>query len=76
MQVLKVLREKTDFVKAEVAKKKWKVDVDASLEADVKHREAISEYEQLSTEQKRASDEVPLLDKSWAAFTTNVAALK
>ncbi|MDR2721234.1 MAG: serine--tRNA ligase [Puniceicoccales bacterium] len=73
---LKFLRENVAFVKAGIAKKKFKVDIDSFLAVDAKRREAISECEQLRAEQKRTSDKIVHLDKSSAEFAAAVAALK
>jgi seryl-tRNA synthetase len=73
---LKFLRENIDFVRAGVAKKKFKADIDGFLEVDAKRRRAIAEYEQLRAEQKQANDKIASMDKSSAEFESNVAALK
>ncbi|MDR1255823.1 MAG: serine--tRNA ligase [Puniceicoccales bacterium] len=73
---LKFLRENVDSVKAGVAKKKFKVDIDVFLALDGKRRQAISDYERLRAEQKQASDKVAALDKSSAEFAENIKALK
>ncbi|MDR3274205.1 MAG: serine--tRNA ligase [Puniceicoccales bacterium] len=73
---LKFLRENVDFIKAGVAKKKFKVDIDAFLSVDARRRQAISEYEQLRSEQKQASGKVARMDKSSAEFAANITALK
>jgi seryl-tRNA synthetase len=73
---LKVLRDNPEAVKAGIAKKKFKVDVDAFLKIDSERRSIISEYERLRAEQKCASEEITPMDKSSAEFSVKISELR
>ncbi len=73
---LKFLRENVEFIKAAIAKKKFKVDIDAFIEIDNNRRKMISEYEQARAEQKSANDKISSLDKKSPEFQENIIRLK
>jgi seryl-tRNA synthetase len=73
---LKILRDNSEAVKAGVAKKKFKVDIDGFLKIDSERRCIISKCEQLRAEQKHASDEITSMDKASIEFSEKISGLK
>lgn len=73
---LKFIRENPELVKAGIAKKNDKSDIDAILEMDEQRREIIREVEQLKGERNKASAEIGKKKKAGEAADEAVAAMK
>ena len=73
---IKLLREQPDFVRAAIAKKKFKTDLDAVLELDVIRRSKITDAEQARAEQKVANKEMAALPKGTPEFIAKVQEMK
>ncbi|MBL6913033.1 MAG: serine--tRNA ligase [Puniceicoccaceae bacterium] len=73
---IKLLREQPDFVRAAIAHKKFKTDIDAVLELDAARRARITEAEQARAEQKSANSEMATLPKGSPEFIAKVQEMK
>jgi len=73
---IKLLREQPDFVRAAIAHKKFKTDIDAVLELDAARRAKITQAEQARAEQKSANSEMATLPKGSPEFIANVQEMK
>ncbi len=73
---LKFIRENPELVKAGIAKKNDKSDIDAILQIDEQRREIIREVEQLKGERNRASAEIGKKKKAGESADDAVAAMK
>jgi seryl-tRNA synthetase len=73
---IKLLREQPDFVRAAIAHKKFKTDIDAVLELDAARRAKITQAEQARAEQKSANSEMATLPKGSPEFIAKVQEMK
>ena len=73
---IKLLREQADVVRAAVAHKKFKTDIDAVLELDTVRRAKITEAEQARAAQKAANKEMATLAKGSPEFMEAVKGMK
>lgn len=73
---IKLLREQPDFVRAAIANKKFKTDIDSVLELDATRRSKITEAEQARAEQKAANKEMAALPKGTPEFIAKVQEMK
>lgn len=73
---IKLLRESPDVVRAAIARKKFKVDIDKVIELDTVRREKITEAEKARAEQKLANQAMAQLQKGSAEFIEKVAEMK
>lgn len=73
---IKLLREQPDFVRAAIAHKKFKTDIDAVLELDAARRAKITQAEQTRAEQKSANSEMATLPKGSPEFIAKVQEMK
>ncbi|MGC6424353.1 MAG: serine--tRNA ligase [Lentimonas sp.] len=73
---IKLLREQPDFVRAAIANKKFKTDIDAVLELDAARRAKITEAELARSEQKAANKEMAALPKGSPEFIAKVQEMK
>ncbi|WPJ96345.1 hypothetical protein SH580_01340 [Coraliomargarita algicola] len=73
---IKLLREQPDFVRAAIANKKFKTDIDAVLELDAARRTKITEAEQARAAQKAANKEMAALAKGSPEFMEAVKGMK
>ncbi|MEN8662541.1 MAG: serine--tRNA ligase [Lentimonas sp.] len=73
---IKLLREQPEFVRAAIANKKFKTDVDSVLELDATRRSKITEAEQARAAQKAANAEMAKLPKGTPEFITKVQEMK
>lgn len=73
---IKLLREQPDFVRAAIAHKKFKTDIDSVLVLDAVRRAKITEAEQARAEQKAANTEMAALPKGSPEFIAKVQAMK
>ena len=65
---IKLLRDSPDIVRAAIARKKFKVDIDKVIELDTIRREKITEAEKARAEQKLANQSMALLEKGSPEF--------
>jgi seryl-tRNA synthetase len=72
----KLIRESPDLVRAAIAKKHLKVDLDAVLQADTAWRAQLQEVERLRAIQKAANAEMASLPKGTKEFLAKVAEMK
>ncbi len=72
----KLLRENPDAVRAGIAKKRIKCDLDAILALDEKRRALISEAESLRAKQKSANNDMAQLPKGSPEFIAKVQEMK
>jgi seryl-tRNA synthetase len=72
----KLIRESPDLVRAAVAKKHLKVDVDAVLKADADWRSQLQEVERLRSVQKGANAAMASLPKGKPEFAAKLAEMK
>ena len=73
---IKLLRESPDVVRAAIARKKFKVDIDKVIELDTVRREKITEAEKARAEQKLANQAMAQLQKGSPEFIEKVAEMK
>ena len=73
---IKLLRDSPDIVRAAIARKKFKVDIDKVIELDTIRREKITEAEKARAEQKLANQSMALLEKGSPEFLEKVAEMK
>ncbi|HAV14505.1 MAG TPA: serine--tRNA ligase [Opitutae bacterium] len=73
---IKLLREQPDFVRAAIANKKFKTDIDTVLELDATRRSKITEAEQARAAQKAANKEMAALPKGTPEFIAKVQEMK
>ena len=73
---IKLLREQPDLVRAAIANKKFKTDIDAVLELDAVRRAKITEAELARSEQKAANKEMAALPKGSPEFIAKVQEMK
>ena len=73
---IKLLRDSPDIVRAAIARKKFKVDIDKMIELDTIRREKITEAEKARAEQKLANQSMALLEKGSPEFLEKVAEMK
>ncbi len=73
---LKFIRENPELVKAGIAKKNDKSDIDAILQIDERRREIIREVEKLKGERNKASAEIGRKKKAGESADEAVAAMK
>lgn len=72
----KLLRESPELVRAAIAKKHLKVDLDAVLALDTRWRAQLSEVEALRASQKAANNEMAALKKGSPEFLAKVQEMK
>ena len=72
----KLVRESPDLVRAAIAKKHLKVDLDAVLGADAAWRAALQEVEHLRAQQKAANAAMAALPKGSPEFAAKLAEMK
>jgi seryl-tRNA synthetase len=72
----KLIRESPELVRAAIAKKHLKVDLDAALKADAEWRALLQEAEHLRSVQKAANAAMAALPKGSAEFIAKVAEMK
>jgi seryl-tRNA synthetase len=72
----KLLRDSPELVRAAIAKKHLKVDVDEALAADAAWRTQLQEVEQLRSRQKAANSEMATLPKGSPEFLAKVGEMK
>lgn len=73
---IKLLRESPDVVRAAIARKKFKVDIDKVIELDTVRRVKITEAEKARAEQKLANQAMAQLQKGSPEFIEKVAEMK
>jgi seryl-tRNA synthetase len=73
---IKLLRESPDVVRAAIARKKFKVDIDKVIELDTARREKITEAEKARAEQKLANQAMAQLQKGSPEFIEKVTEMK
>ena len=73
---IKLLRENPDFVREQIARKKFKVDVDAILALDGERRGVIGQFEVARARQNAANSEMARLPKGSDEFKAKVAEMK
>ncbi len=73
---IKLLREQPELVRAAIANKKFKCDIDVVLELDAIRRSAITEAEQARAEQKAANKDMAALPKGSPEFIEKVKVMK
>lgn len=73
---IKLLRAQPDHVRAAIANKKFKTDIDAVLEFDAARRAKITEAEQARANHKAANQEMATMKKGSAEFLEKVQAMK
>ena len=73
---IKLLRESPDVVRAAIARKKFKVDIDKVIELDTVRREKITEAEKARAEQKLANQAMAQLQKGSPEFIEKVTEMK
>lgn len=73
---IKLLREQPDFVRAAIANKKFKTDLDSILLLDATRRSKITEAEQARAAQKAANTEMAQLPKGTPEFIAKVQEMK
>lgn len=73
---LKIIRENPDLIKAGIAKKNDKSDIDAILALDKKRREFIQEVENLRAKRKAASAEIAKKKQSGESADEAIAEMK
>lgn len=75
---IKLIREKTDEVKAKIKKRNMNLDsvVDSIIEIDVKRREVIGKVEAMKAEQNAASKEIPKIKKAGGDASEIMAKMK
>ena len=72
MIAIKRLRERPEYIRQALNKKKFPCDLDAFLALDQRRREAMQEAEQARAQQKSLSEQIASLTKGSAAFTEKV----
>ncbi len=73
---IKLLREKPEFVRAQVARKKFSVDFDAIQACDDERRNVIKEFEVARAAQNAANAEMAKMPKGSPEFIAKVAEMK
>lgn len=75
---IKLIREKTDEVKAKIKKRNMNLDsvVDSIIEIDAKRREVIGKVEAMKAEQNAASKEIPKIKKAGGDASEIMAKMK
>lgn len=75
---IKLIREKTDEVKAKIKKRNMDLDsvVDSIIEIDAKRREVIGKVEAMKAEQNAASKEIPKIKKAGGDASELMAKMK
>lgn len=73
---IKLLRENFEWVRSQIAKKKFSCDFEAIFELDKRRREVVARAQSARAEQKEASQEMTTLDKASQAFQDKIKALK
>ena len=73
---IKLLRESPDVVRAAIARKKFKGDIDKVIELDTVRREKITEAEKARAEQKLANQAMAQLQKGSPEFIEKVTEMK
>ena len=73
---IRLIRENPDLVRAGIAKKNDKTDIDRILELDEKRREIIREVEQLKSERNKVSAEVAKMKKAGENADDEIRSMK
>jgi seryl-tRNA synthetase len=73
---INLLRDKTDYVKQALSRKKFKVDIDHVLLLDEKRRKIITDAESAKASQNKANKEMATLDKKSEEFREKIQEMK
>ncbi|MBI4556076.1 MAG: serine--tRNA ligase [Candidatus Hydrogenedentes bacterium] len=73
---IRILRESPEIIKEALAKRAYRIDLDAILTLDTSRRQTVHEVEQLRAEQNRASEEISKLKRAKQDAASAIAAMK